>query len=87
MDLTLILRNTENASRDAKAALGATERLTTSVGSRLSAMEARFLALETRFAALETRYNSMEGAIEGVAQSNLRIVQLVTDVIDRLPPA
>ena len=53
LDLSLILRNTENASRDSRAALEATLRFIESFGPRLNALEGRFSALEARTAGIE----------------------------------
>ena|ERR1700760_3987018 len=93
VELHLILRNTENASRDAAAALEATERLINGVGprfdaldSRLNGLEGRFSALEGRFAALERRVTGLERTMDSIARSNHNIEQMLTDIFARLAP-
>ena len=76
-DLKLILRNTEKGSRDAEAALEATERLVTGVG-------ARFDALEGRVTALERRITGLERGMDGIARSNHRIENMLADILVRL---
>jgi hypothetical protein len=83
VDLKLILRNTETASRDAKAALEATLRFAASFDGRLTALEARIGALETRFTALETRTAGIERALDEIARSNHRIEQMLAEIISR----
>ena len=83
VDLRLILRNTENASRDAKAALEATLRFITSFGGRMTAFEARIGALETRFTALEDRTTGIERGLDEIARSNRRMEQMLADILDK----
>ena len=78
IDLTLILRNTERASRDAAAAFEATERLVVGVGSR-------FDALESRISSLERRVSVLEAGLDGIARSNHRIEQALSEIMARLP--
>ena len=80
VELALILRNTETASRDARAALEATERFVENIGPRLSALEARFSSLEARVGGLEK-------GLDGVARSNYRIETLLADIAARLAGA
>ena len=75
IELTLILRNTEAASRDAKAALEATQRFIVSLGSRLG-------ALEGRFSALESRTSGIEQAMDEIARSNHRMEQTLSAILD-----
>jgi hypothetical protein len=86
VELKLILRNTETASRDAKAALEATLRFVTSFDGRLTAFEARIGALETRFTALETRTAGIERGIDEIARSNHRIEQMLAEILARGTP-
>jgi hypothetical protein len=46
VDLRLILRNTQQATRDAQAAIAAVERLIGGLGARFEAIEARLGAIE-----------------------------------------
>jgi hypothetical protein len=99
-DLKLVLRNTATASRDAAAALEATERLVIGIGarfdalegrltgseSRFGALESRFTALETRFTALETRAGSLERGMDSIARSNHRIEGMLADILARVTP-
>lgn len=82
IELTLILRNTEAASRDARAALDATLRFIVSVDGRLTALEGRIAALETRFTALEGRATGIEHAIDEIARSNHRMEQTLSTILD-----
>ena len=84
-DLKLVLRNTEKSARDAQAALEATERLALSVSPRFNAIEAWLTGLEQRMTALEQRMASVETGIDGIARSNHRIEQMLTDILARLP--
>jgi hypothetical protein len=84
VELGLILRNTENASRDAKAALDATLRFITSFGGRMTAFEARIGALETRFTALEDRTTGIERGIDEVARSQHRTEQTLANIAAKL---
>jgi hypothetical protein len=93
VQLAIILRNTETASRDARAAFDATQRLVTGIGSRFSGTETRFSGIETRLSAvesriggLETRVGGLEEAFEAVARSNYRIETALTDIAARLAP-
>ena len=86
VELALILRNTETASRDARAALDATERLVASIGPRFSGIEARFSALETRVSGLEARVGGLEQALDGLARSNHRIETMLADIAARIAP-
>jgi hypothetical protein len=78
IELALILRNTETASRDARAAFDATERLVEGIGPRLS-------SLEPRLSALEGRVGGMEKGLDGLARSNYKIETMLADVAARLP--
>ena len=78
VELALILRNTETASRDARAAFDATERLVASIGPRLSSLEARLSGLESRVGGLEK-------ALDGIARSNYKIETMLADIMARLP--
>lgn len=77
VELTLVLRNTETASRDARAAFDATERLVLSIGPRFDAIESRITSLESRMA-------SVERGIDGIARSNHRIEQMLADILTKL---
>lgn len=77
VDLTLILRNTADASRDARAALDATERFIEAFGPRLSALEARFGALESRTAGIER-------SLDGIARATVRMERMVGDILAAL---
>jgi hypothetical protein len=81
VELGLILRNTESASRDAKAALEATLRFITSFDGRLTAMEARMGALEIRFTALENRTTGIERGIDEIARSQHRMEQTLAELL------
>jgi septal ring factor EnvC (AmiA/AmiB activator) len=78
IDLGLLQSLVQKASRDAEAALAATERLYTAVLPRLDALEARFSALEHRF-------SGMEHAIDQVARSNHRLETMLADIARKLP--
>lgn len=84
IELGLILRNTENASRDSKAALDATLRFITSFGGRMTAFEARIGALETRFTALEDRTTGIERSLDEIARSSHRVEQVLADISAKL---
>jgi hypothetical protein len=84
VDLRLILRNTENASRDAKAALDATLRFITTVGGRMTGLEARMTGLEARFTALEGRTEGIERGLDEIARSGHRIEQVLADINAKL---
>ncbi len=84
VDLTLVLRNTETASRDARAAFDATERLVLSIGPRFDAIESRITSLESRMTSLESRMGSVEKGIDGIARSNHRIEQMLADILGKL---
>lgn len=60
LDLKLVLRNTEHASRDARPAVEATDRLINMIGARFDAMEDRMTAVETRITAVESRMIGVE---------------------------
>jgi hypothetical protein len=83
VELALILRNTEIASRDARAAFDATERLVAGIGPRFAGMEAHLSALEVRVGALEARVGALEVGIDGVARSNYRIETMLADIAAR----
>ena len=85
-DLKLVLRNTENASRDAQAAFEATERLVIGVGARFDSIESRISSLESRMTGLERRVGSVEKGVDGIARSNHRIEQMLADIVARLTP-
>ncbi|HME23570.1 MAG TPA: hypothetical protein VKI44_19970 [Acetobacteraceae bacterium] len=84
VELGLILGNTTEASRDAKAALDATLRSMTTVVGRLTGVEARIGGLEARFTALEDRAAGIERGIDELARSNHRIEQILADVQAKL---
>jgi len=86
VDLKLVLRNTEKASRDAEAALEATLRLATSVGARFDALESRMSSLETRMTSIERRIGSVESGLDGIARSNHRIEQMLIEMAAKLTP-
>jgi hypothetical protein len=77
VDLGLIQTLLQKASRDAEAALAATERLYSSVLPRLSALESRFSAMEARFA-------GMEGALDHIGRSNHRLETMLADIAGRI---
>ena len=77
LDVKLILRNTEHASRDAQAAMEVTERLVVSIG-------ARFDALESRVTSLEIRMTAVERGLDAIARSNHRMEQMLGDILARL---
>jgi hypothetical protein len=77
-DLKPVLRNTEKSARDAQAALEATE-----PGRR---HRPRFTSIEARLTGLEQRLASVETGIDGVARSNHRIEQMLSDVLARQSP-
>jgi hypothetical protein len=52
-NLRLILRNTQQVTRDAQAAIAAVERLIGGLGARFEAIEARQAAIEQRQSAME----------------------------------
>jgi len=81
VDLSLILRNTATASRDAQAALAAVSTLS----HRLTGIESRLSAFEGRFSALEGRYAVTEEALVGLAQSNQAIEGMLAEILSRLP--
>ena len=85
VELALILRNTETASRDARAAFDASERMVTGIGHRLSGLEARLSGLEGRFDALEGRVGGLEHALDVIARSNYRLEAMLADIAARLP--
>jgi septal ring factor EnvC (AmiA/AmiB activator) len=78
VELALILRNTETASRDARAAFDATERLVEGIGPRLSSLVARL-------SALEARVGGIEKGLDGLARSNYKIETMLADITARLP--
>ena len=84
VDLMLVLRNTEKASRDAEAAFDATQRLVVSIGARFDSVESRISTLESRMSGLERRVASVEYGIDGVARSNHRIEQILGDIFAKL---
>ena len=86
VDLRLILRNTERASRAAQAAFDATERLVVSVGNRFDALESRMTAVESRMASLESRIGCVEKGMDGIARSNHRLEQMLSDILAKLVP-
>ena len=97
IDLKLILRNTEQASRDALAAMEATERLVISIGARFDALESRAGSLEARMTSLELRITAVEKSVDGIArlmhrtekaleESNHRIERMLGDIMARLSP-
>lgn len=84
VDLAIVLRNTEKASRDAEAAFAATERLVVHIGVRFDSIESRISTLETRMNGLERRLGSVEHGVDGIARSNHRIEQMLGDITARL---
>jgi predicted nucleic acid-binding Zn-ribbon protein len=87
LDLKLILRNTEHASSDARAALEATDRLVNHIGARfdaiedrLTAMESRIVGVESRMVGVERRVTGIETGMDSIARSNHRIEQLLADI-------
>jgi hypothetical protein len=84
VDLTLILRNTEKASRDAQAAFDVTEMLVVSIGARFDSIDSRIGGLESRVTGLERRMGAMEKGMDGVARSNHRIEQALIDIAAKL---
>jgi len=78
--LTLILRNTEEAARDSRAAMEATQRLIESFGPRFSAVEARISALEQRSAGIER-------AIDEMARVTHRTQQMVASILSKVADA
>ena len=85
LDPRLVLRNTEKASRDAAAALEATERLVVSIGARFDSIESRISTLESRITDVERRIGSLENGMDGIARSNHRIEQMLAEITARLP--
>ena len=85
VELTLVLRNTERSSRDAAAALEATERLVVSIGARFDSIEARISTLESRMSGVDRRVGSIEHGIDSLARSNHRIEQMLGDIFAKLP--
>jgi septal ring factor EnvC (AmiA/AmiB activator) len=85
IELAIILRNTETASRDARAAFDATERLVEGIGGRFDSVESRIATLESRIAGLERRVGSMEKGLDGLARSNYKIETMLADIAARLP--
>ena len=77
IDLTLLQSLVQKASRDAEAALAATERLANSVLPSLQALEARVSALEARFSGLER-------GLDQIARSNHRLEAMLADVAGKL---
>jgi len=77
VDLSLVLRNTQHASRDARAALEATLRFTEAFAPRLTALEARV-------GALEQRIGGIERALDDLARSNSRLEELLIDIARKL---
>ncbi len=84
VDLTLVLRSTEKASRDAEAAFDATQRLVVSVGARFASIESRISTLESRMSGLQRRVASVENGIDGVGRSNHRIEGMLGDIFAKL---
>jgi predicted nucleic acid-binding Zn-ribbon protein len=84
VDLTLVLRSTEKASRDAEAAFDATQRLVVSVGARFDSIESRISTLESRMSGLQRRVASVENGIDGVGRSNHRIEGMLGDIFAKL---
>src|ERR1035438_4488325 len=80
LDLKLILRNTEHASSDARAALEATDRLVNHIGARFDAIEDRLTAMESRMVGVESRVTGIETGMDAIARSNHRIEQLLADI-------
>ena len=86
LDLKLVLPNTEYASRDARAALEATDCLVTMIGARFDAMEDRMTAVESsvtavesRMVGVERRVTAVETGMDSIARSNHRIEQMLAD--------
>ena len=77
IDLTLLQSLVQKASRDAEAALAATERLASSVLPSLQALEARFSALEARFSGLGR-------GLDQIARSNHRLEAILADFAGKL---
>jgi len=84
LDLKLVLRNTEHASRDARAAPEATDRLINMIGARFDAIEDRMTAVESRMVGVERRVTAVETGMDGISRSNHRIEQMLADVADKL---
>jgi hypothetical protein len=84
VDLTLVLRNTDKASRDAAAAFEATQRLVVSIGARFDSIESRISTLESRMSGLDRRVGSVENGIDSIARSNHRIEQMLGDIFTKL---
>ncbi len=84
-DLKLILRNTGHASRDALAALEATDRLATSIGARFDAIDGRLSAMESRMVGVERQVTGTETGMDAIARSNHRMEQMLADIVARFP--
>jgi hypothetical protein len=84
LDLKLVLRNTEHASRDARAALEAADRLISMIGARFDAIEDRIIAVESRMVGVERRVTAVETGMGGIARSNHRIEQMLADIAGKL---
>ena len=85
-----VRHRTEKSSRDAQAALEATERLVIGVGALFDAVEARLTGLERRMASVETSVDSVARPTHKIEQalteSNYEIMRMLTDSAARLPP-
>ncbi len=86
VELAIILRNTETASRRARAAFDATQRLVTGIGARFSGIETRLSAVEPRVGGLDTRVGGFADAFDTVAKSNFRIETALADIAARIAP-
>jgi chromosome segregation ATPase len=84
VDLILVLRNTDKASRDAAATFEATQRLVVSIGARFDSIESRISTLESHMSGLDRRVGSMENGIDSIARSNHRIEQMLGDIFTKL---
>ena len=85
VELALILRATETASRDARAAFEATERLVEGIAGRFDSVESRIITMEYRMAGVERRVGGLEKTLDGIARSNYKIETMLADIMARLP--
>jgi hypothetical protein len=84
VDLGLIQTLLQKASRDAEAALAATERLYSSVLPQFETISLRLTAMEGRIGGLEQRVTGMERGLDQIARSNHRLETMLADIAGRI---
>ena len=78
IELGVILRNTADAARDARASLEASDRFITAFGPRLKALESRFASLEERTAGIEKTLDENSRALARIEATLATISAAVT---------